>query len=153
MVNHDMIANSNENPATWRVRLMPYEGSMPQSDYAVQQTEEFTTLNAVFGSANSASSDSYPFWQKGYPVIYFFEYEFCPYYHSDLDITANLNPTYCAEVIRASIASTAVLLDDACYTAKRGSRRCRERQPIDHKLESIHGYGQQLLQCLLLHTG
>ena len=107
MVNHDMIANSNENPATWRVRLMPYEGSMPQSDYAVQQTEEFTTLNAVFGSANSASSDSYPFWQKGYPVIYFFEYEFCPYYHSDLDITANLNPTYCAEVIRASIASTA----------------------------------------------
>lgn len=107
MINHDMLANSNENPSNWRVRLMPYEGSMDQSAFAALMTDTYTSLNPVYGSTNSASSDSHPFWQLGYPVIYFFEYDFCPWYHSDLDIVANTNPAYCTEVIKASVASAA----------------------------------------------
>ncbi|MDZ4182124.1 MAG: M20/M25/M40 family metallo-hydrolase, partial [Candidatus Cloacimonadaceae bacterium] len=111
MMNHDMIANSNENPQSWRVRLMPYDGSMDHSAYASILTEQYTTLDATYGSMNSGSSDSHPFWQRGYNVIYYFEYEFCPYYHSSNDITANLNPVYCAEVIKASSAVAATFAD------------------------------------------
>lgn len=111
MMNHDMIANSNENPQTWRVRLMPYDGSMDHSAYATILTEQYTTLDAVYGTSNSGSSDSHPFWQRGYNVIYYFEYEFCPYYHSSNDHTGNLNPVYCAEVIKASSAVAATFAD------------------------------------------
>ena len=107
MINHDMLANSNENPSNWRVRLMPYDGFWNESAFAAQMTSDYTSLNPVYGSTNSSSSDSHPFWQLGYPVIYFFEYDFCPWYHSDLDIVANINPAYCTEVIKASVASAA----------------------------------------------
>ena len=104
MMNHDMIAYSTQSPSEWLVRLMPYDGSLEQSQFAAQLTSQYTTLNPVYGSMNSSGSDSYPFWQHGFKVIYFFENTFTPNYHSVLDLVANLNPVYCAEVIRASVA-------------------------------------------------
>ncbi|MBW6513688.1 MAG: M20/M25/M40 family metallo-hydrolase [Candidatus Syntrophosphaera sp.] len=104
MMNHDMIANNNAQPSNWQVRLMPYDGSMNHSAYASQITEQFTTLTTFYGNMNSGSSDSYPFWQRGYNVIYFFEADFSSVYHSDQDIVANLDPAYCTEVIKASVA-------------------------------------------------
>lgn len=105
MINHDMIAYSLQTAPDWLVRLMPYDGCLDQSAFAAQLTETYTSLNPVFGSMNSGSSDSHPFWQHGFPVIYFFEHTFTPNYHTVLDLVANLNPVYCAEVIKASVAS------------------------------------------------
>ncbi len=102
MINHDMIANSA--PGETLVQLMPYDGSLEQSQHAELLTEQYTSLDVAYGYMNSSSSDSHPFWQRGYPVIYYFEYDFCPYYHSDQDITDFINPDYAAEVIRASMA-------------------------------------------------
>ncbi len=110
MINHDMIANQT-TPPPWQVRLMPYDGSQEQSAHAEQLTQQYTDLDAYFGSLNSGSSDSHPFWQNGYSVIYFFESEFSPVYHSDQDLVANINPDYCAEVIRASVACAASFAD------------------------------------------
>ncbi len=110
MINHDMIANQT-TPQPWKVRLMPYDGSLEQSAHAEQLTQQYTGLDAYFGSMNSGSSDSHPFWQNGYPVIYFFESEFSPVYHSAQDLVANINPAYCAEVIRASVACAASFAD------------------------------------------
>ncbi|PKN79351.1 MAG: leucyl aminopeptidase [Candidatus Cloacimonetes bacterium HGW-Cloacimonetes-1] len=107
MINHDMIANSAQTPANWQVRLMPYDGFLDYTDYATELVSSYTTLNPTLGTSNSGSSDSHSFWAKGYPVIYFFEQVFSPYYHSVQDITANINPAYCAEVIRASAAVAA----------------------------------------------
>ncbi len=104
MVNHDMIGYSTQNPTNWQVRLMPYEGSLEHSQYAAQLTQQYTTLNPTYGNINSPSSDSHSFWVRGYPVAYFFEQNFCPYYHSDLDIIDYVNGPYAAEVIRASTA-------------------------------------------------
>lgn len=104
MINHDMIGYSNQNPSNWQVRLMPYDGSIHHSELASQITEQHTTLNPTFGNSNSASSDSHPFWIRGFPVIYFFEQVFCPYYHSENDVIANVNAAYFAEVVRASTA-------------------------------------------------
>ncbi len=102
MINHDMIANNPNNLET--VRLMPYDGSMEQSEYASLLVSDYSFLSANFGSMNSHSSDSYSYWSRGIPVIYFFEEEFSPVYHSDEDTFANLNPAYCAEVIKGSLA-------------------------------------------------
>jgi hypothetical protein len=110
MINHDMIANQT-GAGPWQVRLMPYDGSMEHSAYATQITEQYTDLDAYYGSLNSGSSDSHPFWQNGFNVIYFFESEFSPVYHSDQDIMANINPAYCAEVVKASVACAATFAD------------------------------------------
>ena len=120
MINHDMIANEPD-PEDWQVRLMPYDGSYAFSDYATQLTEQFTNLDAYYGSLNSGSSDSYPFWQRGYHAIYFFESVFSPYYHSSQDIIANCNPAYCADVIKASLACAVAFADQpAVPTAPEG---------------------------------
>lgn len=110
MINHDMIANET-GPQPWQVRLMPYDGSLDHSAYAAQITEQYTDLDAYYGSMNSGSSDSHPFWQNGYHVIYFFEDDFSPVYHSAQDLVVNLNPAYCAEVIKASVACAASFAD------------------------------------------
>lgn len=104
MINHDMIANNN--PGTSTVRLMPYDGALEQSAHASYLTSVYTDLEAIYGSANSHSSDSYSYWNRGFPVIYFFETDFSPYYHSDNDVVANIDHVYCAEVIKASLAAT-----------------------------------------------
>lgn len=104
MINHDMIANNTHDPSSWQVRLMPYDGCQDYSAFALDVTEEFTSLDAYYGALNSAQSDSWSYWQKGYPVLYFFEADFSTYYHSPNDLVANTDPAYCAEVIRASLA-------------------------------------------------
>lgn len=104
MINHDMIAYSTQTPADWLVRLMPYQGFEGYTAYAMSIVDEQTSLNPYAGSFNSASSDSYPFWQRGFPVVYFFEHEFNPYYHSINDLVANINPAYVKEAIKASTA-------------------------------------------------
>lgn len=107
MINHDMLANTSPNPTDLRVRLMPYDGFYEFTDYAMGITDQYTDLIPVYGSANSGSSDSFPFWQRGFPVIYYFEYNFSQVYHSDNDTMANLDPAYCTKVIKASTAVAA----------------------------------------------
>ncbi len=106
MINHDMIAHSTQSPDEWQIRLMPYQGFENHTNYAISVVNTLTTLSPYAGTINSASSDSYPFWQKGWPVLYFFEHEFCPWYHSVDDITANCNPMYVQEAVKASMAVT-----------------------------------------------
>jgi hypothetical protein len=60
---------------------------------------------------NSGSSDSYPFWQRGYNVVYYFEAEFSPHYHSSNDIVANIDPLYATEVKKASTAVASTFAD------------------------------------------
>lgn len=104
MINHDMIANSTQNATNWLVRMMPYEGFEGYAAYAMNVIDTQTTLTPYAGSLNSAGSDSYSFWQRGFPSIYFFEHQFSPYYHSINDVFANINPLYAKEVIKASTA-------------------------------------------------
>jgi hypothetical protein len=104
MINHDMIGFCTNTPDNWLVRLMPYDGFLTYTGYAMQVVDAQTTLTPYAGSANSAGSDSHSFWQRGFPAIYFFEDQFCPYYHSGEDVVANVNPQYAKEVIKASTA-------------------------------------------------
>lgn len=104
MINHDMIANNND-PYFFRVVLNPYDGSEDYYNYALQLINQYTNLQVHYNlNENASNSDSYSFWANGYNILYFSEYEFSPYYHSENDIVQNINPAYCAEIIKASTA-------------------------------------------------
>lgn len=103
MINHDMIAN--KNPGTTTVRLMPYDGCWQESSHAAYMTSQYSDLEPIYGSVNSYSSDSFAYWSRQFPVVYFFETDFSPVYHSDQDLVINIDADYCAQVIRASLAT------------------------------------------------
>lgn len=111
MMNFDMIANNAHAPSEWQVRLMPYDGSLEYTDFATAVTEQYTSLDAYNGALNQSNSDSYSYFKHGYNVIYFFESDFCPNYHSIADSIGNLDPVYCAEVIKAAVACAAMFGD------------------------------------------
>jgi hypothetical protein len=104
MINHDMISNSTVTPGDWYVCLNPYEGFEGYSYFAMAITASQTTLTPYAGFPNSAGSDSYSFWQRGFPSIYFEEDEFSPFYHTINDVVTNISPQYVKEVIKASTA-------------------------------------------------
>jgi len=105
MINHDMIGNNND-PYFYQVTLSPYDGSENYTNYAHQLIEQYTALQVYYDSSvNPSNSDSYSFWQKGYNVLFFSEFEFSPYYHTINDLVQYINSDYCAEVIKASTAS------------------------------------------------
>lgn len=106
MVNHDMISNNHLGNSF--ALLNPYDGSFDQALEAAGVISQYTDLTPFWGYLNSAGSDSYSFWQQGYPAIYFDEYDFSPNYHSNTDITANIDANFCAKIIRASTATTAI---------------------------------------------
>ena len=111
MINHDMIGNNTADPDDWLVRLMPYEVSMEHSLRAQKITSLYTDMQTYFGELNFPASDGAPFWEAGYDVIYFFEHEFSPYYHSGDDTVENIDEHYCTEVIKASTAIAATFAD------------------------------------------
>jgi len=102
MINTDMIA-TNLSPV-WKVQINPYTGYEYVAAQNKELAETYTNLTVSYGSANSQGSDSYSFYQNGYPVTYFEEFDFSPYYHSYNDILSNCNIPYCAEVIKGSVA-------------------------------------------------
>ncbi|HHV37540.1 MAG TPA: M20/M25/M40 family metallo-hydrolase [Candidatus Cloacimonetes bacterium] len=101
-INHDMVAN-NVNLNT--VQIRPYTGSEHIASHAVSLAQEYGNLSAELGNLNSASSDSYAYWVRGFPSIFYMEKEFSPVYHSDSDLVINLDPEYCSRVVRSSLAA------------------------------------------------
>ncbi|MDZ4122177.1 MAG: M28 family metallopeptidase, partial [Candidatus Cloacimonadaceae bacterium] len=104
MINHDMIGTSNQTPDVWQVKISPYSGYVDYTLKAMQLTEQYTSLTPTLADMNSSNSDSFCFWLNDYPVTYFKEFDFSPYYHSTQDLTIHVNADFCAEVIKASTA-------------------------------------------------
>ena len=104
MINHDMISYSTGSPGNWRVSFNYYTGYEHYLTIAYQILQSYTTLLGANGTVNASFSDSYSFWNHGFPAFYFEEYNFSPFYHSPNDIISNYNMDFCAEVIKASAA-------------------------------------------------
>jgi len=112
MINHDMISHCTLAPGDWYLCMNPYEGFEGYTDYAMNIAGAQTTLTPYAWFLNSSGSDSYSYWQLGYPAIYFDEDQFCPFYHTADDLMINTNPLYVKEIIKASTA-TAVSFDQS----------------------------------------
>lgn len=104
MINCDMISYTSQPLQNSRVSINYYTGHTNLLTLAKEVTNQFTQITAVNGSLNQYS-DSYPFYQKGYPAVYFEENNFSPYYHTVNDIISNYSMPYCAEVIKAAGAT------------------------------------------------
>jgi len=109
MLNNDMIANNNASPDEWELDIPTYSGSEYLTEISINLMEEFTTLNYGNSISNSSSSDSYAFWIRGFPTAYYFEAEFSPYYHSNLDILDNCDIPYCQQVVKLNMSMMALM--------------------------------------------
>ncbi|MCW8804164.1 MAG: M20/M25/M40 family metallo-hydrolase, partial [Ignavibacteriaceae bacterium] len=105
MINHDMISHTYNPVNQSQVDINRYSGFDYLRDLAFYCIENYSVLAPSNGSLNSAGSDSYSFWERGFPSVYFEETNFSPYYHSPADTIGNYNMEYCAEVIKSSCAT------------------------------------------------
>ncbi|MDD5570165.1 MAG: M20/M25/M40 family metallo-hydrolase [Bacteroidales bacterium] len=101
VVNSDMISYSS-TPSNWKMNLQSYNGSEWVTNLAKHICLNYTSISPVVAGNSLTGSDSYSFWQKGYPSIFLQEYDFCPYYHKTSDTLPNYNMDYCAEVIKVA---------------------------------------------------
>lgn len=104
MINNDMIANNSASPDNWTGRLYYYTGYEYLLDLSLQLATAYTAIMPLVGGENSSGSDSFAYWNYGFPAFYFFETEFSPYYHSIYDIIDNCDLEYCAEMVRLNSA-------------------------------------------------
>jgi hypothetical protein len=74
-------------------------------DLAHYCTENYSVITSENGSLNSISSDSYSFWQQGFPSIYFQESDINPFFHTPADTIGNYSMEFCAEIIKSSCAT------------------------------------------------
>ena len=110
MLNNDMIGHTTQNPSNWTIHLIEYNGFENEANFSRQVMQQFTTMTPVTYTYNSASSDSYPFWTRGFPPIFFIETNFNPYYHTVNDLFIYLNMDYAIETVKAT-AAIAVLIN------------------------------------------
>jgi hypothetical protein len=107
MLNNDMIGYTLQSPANWTIHLIEYAGFENEANLARQIIGQYTSLTPVTNTYNSPGSDSYPFWIRGYPAVFFIETNFSPYYHSSNDLFIHLSMDYAIETVRASAAIAA----------------------------------------------
>ena len=105
MINHDMISHTYYPANQSEVDINRYSGYDYLRDLAFYCIENYSVLSPRNGSLNSSGSDSYSFWERGFPSVYFEETNFSPFYHSPADTIGNYSMDYCAEVIKASCAT------------------------------------------------
>ena len=105
MINHDMISHTYYPANQSELDINRYSGFEYLRDLAFNCIANYSVLSPVNGSLNSSGSDSYSFWELGFPAVYFEENNFSPYYHSPADTIGNYDMEYCAEVIKSSCAT------------------------------------------------
>jgi hypothetical protein len=104
MVNNDMISYTPYNVTNSTLDINYYLEYIDLLEIAKSVTQQFTVLTPLNGSVNPGA-DSGPFYEFGYPPIYFVETYSSPYYHQSSDTIGNYNMEYCSEVIKSSCAT------------------------------------------------
>ena len=101
MINFDMIADIQN------VTDMDIHTDVPSHPYA----QLLTQMAAVYTSlvphilGNSSGSDSWPFSQVGYNIVYSFETIFSTHYHQSSDSVVYLNIPYMSQIVKMNIAT------------------------------------------------
>ena len=105
MLNSDMIGyDPDNNPTSWKVNIMDYPGSQNLRTDAQKLAQQYTSLGYINDNTDSRRSDSYPFSLRGYKALFFSSVKPDPYYHSNNDVSSNLNYNYCREIAKLSCA-------------------------------------------------
>ncbi len=105
MLNNDMVAHNTMQPGDWNVRIYAYTGSEHYAAFGAALAEVYTNLSYTFTLHNSSGSDSFAFWVNGFPVTYYEELEFSPYWHTPYDIIENCDIDFCTEIAKLDLAT------------------------------------------------
>lgn len=103
MLNNDMISYCTLPPSQWKLRIQKYPNSQNVTNLAINIAQNFTSLSVTEGTQYIQSSDSWPFYSKGYKAIFLQEDQFTPFYHTVNDLVANSNMAYTAEMVKVSL--------------------------------------------------
>ena len=107
MLNNDMVGNQPED-MIWEVSLRWYTNSLDITEKAEHALNKYTKVIPVRTDfPNSSGSDSYAYFNENYKVNFAIEQNFSPWYHSENDLTENLNFGFCREIAKMNL----VLLD------------------------------------------
>jgi hypothetical protein len=109
MINNDMIGYTTQSPDNWQIHLIEYTGYENHANFTRQIMQQYTSITPVTYSYDVAYSDSYSFWIRGFPPIFFIETIFSPYYHTPNDLVVHMNMDYATETVRASAAVAALI--------------------------------------------
>jgi aminopeptidase YwaD len=108
MFNYDMIGY-NVSPA-WDLNVSSgdVEAYKELDMYTTARLTDMTPLGVYLGS----SSDHYPFYQEGFNVVNHIETEFnYPGWHTNLDLTSEMDFPYMTEVVKGAVVSLAIIAD------------------------------------------
>ena len=106
MFNLDMLGNQPDDE-DWIFRIIRYPNADFLHDKALKSAN-LMDMNIFSTYEGLHLSDGYPYFLKGIPVIYFYEYYFSPHYHQNTDLLINLNLPY---MFQYSKLITSVFLD------------------------------------------
>jgi Zn-dependent M28 family amino/carboxypeptidase len=109
MLNFDMIGHRLSAQGDRDLYLVWYTGAETLARLDSQMTRHYTTLTPVLTTSYRSGSDSYRFWERGYPAVFSIERDFSPFYHSPQDISDTLDFEYAAEIVRAGLATVLYL--------------------------------------------
>jgi len=117
MLNYDMIgsyqdASGNINDSIFGCKL--YSGSEEYAYLLGQMATWYgrladTNLVPSYNTVYLDGSDSWEFWDKGYPVTYSEEYRFSDRWHLISDSITHMNIRYCTSVIKAGLGLLATM--------------------------------------------
>ncbi len=103
MLNNDMISYCTVPPTEWKLRIQKYPNSQSVTNLAHYIAENFTSLTVTESTQYIQSSDSWPFYSKGYKAIFLQENQFTPHYHTVNDLVIHSNMAYAAEMVKVSL--------------------------------------------------
>ena len=105
MLNFDMIAHHNRTQALNQFNLVWYPGAewLAQLDSAMART--YTSLTPVLTTSSRTGSDSYAFFEQGYPAVFHYERGQNLGYHSPQDILDSLDIPYATGILRSGLAT------------------------------------------------
>ncbi len=112
MLNFDMIAHRNASSPSRLFSLVWYKDAewLARLDSSVARA--YTTLIPVLTTSVRSGSDSYSFWEHGYPALFHYERGSNPTYHTPNDILDSLDLGYAQDITRTGLA-TALTIDDS----------------------------------------
>lgn len=103
MVNNDMISHATKAPEEWTMQIQYYNNSQWLTELTRQIASNYTSLNIIDTQRYIASSDSWPFYSKGYQTVFLHEDQTTPHYHTINDKVSGINPQYAAEMVKVSM--------------------------------------------------
>lgn len=109
MINNDMIGHTLQEPENWTIQLIDYNGFENEAHFCRQVLLQHTNIMPVTNPYFGPGSDSYAFWLRGFPPVFFIETDFNPYYHTPNDLFIHLNMDYTVETVRGSAAIAALI--------------------------------------------